>query len=373
MAKLLLIPSSIIIFSCRHRQPDLMNRDNNPLERYSRQILFSAIGREGQEKLSNRYAVIAGCGALGSIIADSLARAGVGRIRIIDRDFLEEGNLQRQVLFDEEDVRNDLPKAIAAQRRLQRINSAIEIDAVVSDIDHTNVEALTNGADVILDGLDNFETRFLLNDCCVKNNTPWIYGACVGSMGLTMNIIPHKTPCLRCIFESLPPPGTSPTCDTAGIIAPIAHIIASIEVAEAIKILTDNLEAINKKLIRIDVWKAQYDKINVEGAMATSNCPVCKKGEYEFLTAKTGHSVTTLCGRNAIQIKYKDINRVNLHAVSKRLCELNEVSDVTYNDFVMKCKLQGFEITLFGDGRAIILGTSDPVDAKNIYAKYIGM
>ncbi|MGR3178244.1 MAG: ThiF family adenylyltransferase, partial [Candidatus Anammoxibacter sp.] len=261
-----------------------MKSDNYDMERYSRQILFENIGIEGQKKLRDKYAVIAGCGALGSVIASSLVRGGIGRLKIIDRDFVDESNLQRQMLFDEDDVSNDLPKAIAAKNKLQKINSSIVIEAVVSDINYSNVEELTKGADIVLDGLDNFETRFLLNDCCVKHKIPWIYGACVGSSGLTMNVIPDITPCLRCIFETLPPSGTSPTCDTDGIIAPIANIIASIQVTEAFKILTDNLDAINRTLIRIDVWDCKYDKINVETAKDVSDCPVCKNANFEFLT-----------------------------------------------------------------------------------------
>lgn len=347
-----------------------MNRDNNSIEKYSRQILFKAIGKEGQRRLRQKYAVIAGCGALGSVIANSLTRAGVGRIKIIDRDFIEESNLQRQTLFDEEDIRNDLPKAVAAQKRLQKINSEVEIDAVVSDIDQTNVEGLIKGADIVLDGLDNFETRFIINDCCLKNNIPWIYGACVGSSGLSMNIIPNMTPCLRCVFESPPPPGVSPTCDTAGIIAPIAGAIASIQVTEALKILTDNWSYINKKLVRIDIWNGKYDQIHIENAKEISNCPACKGGRYEFLTARTGMSITTLCGRNAIQIKYRDANKIDFKDLSKRL---NTVGETRHNDFMMKFKAGGYELTLFNDGRLIIFGTDDPVKARNLYARYIGI
>ncbi|MGR3218704.1 MAG: ThiF family adenylyltransferase [Candidatus Anammoxibacter sp.] len=347
-----------------------MKSDNYDMERYSRQILFEGIGAEGQKRLRDKYAVIAGCGALGSVIANLLARGGVGRLKIVDRDFVDESNLQRQMLFDEEDVVNDIPKAVAAQKKLQKINSNIVIEAVVSDINYSNVEELTKGADIVLDGLDNFETRFLLNDCCVKHNIPWIYGACVGSSGLTMNVIPGITPCLRCIFETAPPPGTSPTCDTTGIIAPIANIIASIQVTEAFKILTGNLDAINRELIRIDVWDNKYDKINVKNAKDASNCPACKNANFEFLDGNTGSLTTTLCGRNAVQIRFGDIRDANFKDIANRL---REIGDVHYNDFILKFKIDGYEITLFKDSRALIFGTNDTVTAKNLYAKYIGM
>ncbi len=347
-----------------------MESRNNSLERYSRQILFSPIGETGQRKLVNKRAVVAGCGALGSVIAGLLARAGVGYLKIVDRDIVEESNLQRQMLFDEDDVRRDLPKAVAAQKKLQKINSDIEIDAVVSDIDYSNVENFTNGADVVVDGLDNFETRFLLNDCCVKNNIPWVYGACVGSGGLSMNIVPGKTPCLRCVFESEPPPGTSPTCETNGIIAPIVNIIASIQAAETLKILSGNIEAINRKLIRIDVWTHKYDTINIANAGAGSNCPVCIQRIFERLNAKTSSVATTLCGRNSVQIKIKSGAKARFEDISQRL---KGVGEVRYNDFMLKFKANGNEITMFEDGRAIVMGTNDPVAAKNIYAKYIGM
>ena len=347
-----------------------MKTDNYDIERYSRQVLFKDIGIEGQRKLSEKYAVIAGCGALGSVIASSLARGGIGRLKIIDRDFVEKSNLQRQMLFDEDDIRNDLPKAVAAQKKLEKINSNIVIEAVVSDINCSNVEELTKGADIVLDGLDNFETRFLLNDCCVKHKIPWIYGACVGSTGLTMNIVPCMTVCLRCIFDAVPPSGTSPTCDTNGIIAPIANIIASIQVTEAFKILTGNLDAINKMLIRIDVWKGKYDKINAESAKNASNCPVCTNANFEFLAGNAGSLTTTLCGRNTVQIRFSNTKNVNFEDIANRL---DEVGDVRYNDFMLKFKIDGYEITIFKDNRVLVFGTKDSVMAKNLYAKYIGM
>ncbi|MGR3311545.1 MAG: ThiF family adenylyltransferase, partial [Candidatus Brocadiales bacterium] len=290
---------------------------NNTSNRYSRQILFNNIGEEGQWLLERSFAIILGCGALGSVSANLLTRAGVGRIKIIDRDFIEENNLQRQILFDEEDIKKGLPKAIAAQEKLQKVNSSIVIEGVVSDVNYTNIEGLMNGANVIIDGLDNFESRFLLNDYCVKNSIPWIYGACIGSTGLTMNIVPAiKTPCLRCVLESLPPAGTSPTCDTTGIIGSIAAVIASIQATEAIKLLTKNIDAMSKDLIKYDIWDGKIQKVHISSASnqvpspsmgegrgeGDNGCPTCKQGNYEFLNASAGSWTTTICGRNGVQI-----------------------------------------------------------------------
>lgn len=347
-----------------------MIQNKNHLDRYSKQILFKPIGDEGQKKLSSRSVVIAGCGALGSVIANTLVRAGTGTVKIIDRDFVDESNLQRQLLFDEDDIKNDLPKAVAAKNKLSVINSTVNIEAVVSDINYTNIESLFKGADVVLDGSDNFETRFLINDYCVKNCVPWIYGACVGSIGLSMNIIPGLTPCLRCVFESQPPAGSSPTCDTNGVIAPIVNIVGSIQSCEALKILSGNMESINRELINIDVWKGRYNKTTIINAVKDSDCSVCKHQEYSYLSAESGSSTAILCGRNAVQIRCNDGSGIDLKKTAQRL---KDVGEVKYNDFLIKLKVDTYEISLFDDGRAIITGTDDPVMARNIYSKYIGM
>ena len=346
-----------------------MTTKDNVHHRYSRQVLFKDIGSDGQKRLSEGTVFVAGCGALGSVIASSLVRAGVGRIKIIDRDFVDESNLQRQMLFDEDDVKSDLPKAIAAERKLRKINSSVEVVPVVADINADNIEELVNGADIVIDGLDNFGARFLINDYCVKSKIPWIYGACVGSTGLSMNIIPGLTPCLRCVFESIPSPGSSPTCDTSGVIAPIVNIIASIQTAEALKILTGNLDQLNKKLISIDVWRVKYDKINIEKARQTGDCHTCKEGRFDFLAGGSGSLTASLCGRNAVQIRYKESKHINFATVAKRLeC----LGDVRFNDYMLKFKIDEYEITLFKDGRTIVFGTNDQIIAKNVYAKYIG-
>jgi adenylyltransferase/sulfurtransferase len=339
------------------------------LNRYSRQILFSEIGEEGQKKLKDSRAVLVGCGALGTVIANNLVRAGIGELKIIDRDFVELNNLQCQILFDEEDVRKNIPKAIAAVEKLEKINSEVKLEGVVADVNFTNVENLVEGAKLLVEGTDNFEVRFLLNDACVKANIPWIYGSCVGSYGLTMNIIPGKTPCFRCLFESAPLPGMAPTCDTAGVISPIVNIIAAIETVEAIKYLTGRFEALNKNLIGIDVWEGSFDKFNIIDRKDKFDCPCCKQRKFEFLEAKEGSSVTSLCGRNAVQITQKSVARVDLKEVAERL---KKSGKVTLNKYILKFSINQYEINLFPDSRAIIKGTNDFSVARGLYAKYIG-
>ena len=340
------------------------------LERYSRQMLFQHIGKERQKILTESRAVVIGCGALGTVSSSYLARAGVGRIKIVDRDFIEESNLQRQILFDEDDIRQNLPKAIAAQRKLQGINSEIAIEGIVADINYTNAEELTEEADIIIDGSDNFETRFLINDICVRDNIPWIYGACIGSRGVVMNIIPSRTPCLRCVFEDLPQAGTFPTCDTAGVIGPIAGIIASIQVTEAIKILVKDYELVNKFLLEIDVWDTKFKQLDVGDLKTLNNCPTCNAHNYEFLEAKGGVMATLLCGRNAVQVIYRKAGKADLEQLAQRLMP---ATDVVCNDFMMKFKVEDYEFTVFRDGRAIIVGTNDTSIAKSLYSKYLGM
>ncbi|OHB88680.1 MAG: thiamine biosynthesis protein ThiF [Planctomycetes bacterium RIFCSPHIGHO2_02_FULL_40_12] len=340
------------------------------LERYSRQILFQHIGEERQKLLMDSYAVVIGCGALGTVSSSYLTRAGIGHIRIIDRDFIEEGNLQRQILFDENDIAEGLPKAVAVQRKLRRVNTKINIEGIVTDVNYANIEKLTKDADIILDGTDNFETRFLINDSCVKNNIPWIYGACIGSRGLVMNIIPSKTPCLRCVFETMPQMGSFPTCDTAGVIGPIAGIIASIQVTEAIKILAEDYESINKMLIEIDVWDTRFKQIDIADLKDLNNCPTCKLHKYSYLEAKDGVMTTLLCGKNAVQVMCRNISGIDLEQLAKRLAS---IADVRSNAFMLKFKVKDHEFTVFPDGRAIITGTGDFSTAKGLYSKYLGM
>jgi len=343
---------------------------SHDLNRYSRQTLFEGIGEAGQRKLGESRVVVVGCGALGTVIASNLARAGVGKLTVLDRDFVEESNLQRQVLFDEDDVKHALPKAVAAERKLRRINSQIEVTGIVTDVNYTNVEDLIRGASLVLDGTDNFETRFLINDACVKQNLPWIYGACVGSYGLSMVILPRETPCLRCIFDTAPPPGMTPTCDTGGIISPIVNIIASFQCMEAIKLLTGNKDKLNRCLLSMDVWDDQFQRLRIDGRRELADCPCCVHGRYEYLTAESSSQTTTLCGSNAVQISFARGHKINLKEIGARL---SRVGTVTANPFLLRCAVAGYELTVFKDGRAIIQGTKDPTVAKSVYAKYIGV
>jgi len=339
------------------------------LDRYSRQILFSEIGEEGQMRLKDSKVVLVGCGALGTVVANNLVRAGIGELKIIDRDFVELNNLQRQILFDEEDVKRNIPKAIAAVEKLKKINSQVKLEAVVADVNFTNVESLVAGAKILVDGTDNFEVRFLLNDACVKANIPWIYGSCLGSYGLTANIIPGKTRCFRCLFQTGPLPGMVPTCDTAGVISPIVNIIASIETAEAIKYLTGKFDALNKNLIAIDIWESSFERFNINDRRDKLDCLCCKQKKFEFLEAKEGSSITSLCGRNAVQITQKSVVRTDFGPLAERL---KKSGKVTFNKYILKFSINQYEINLFPDSRAIIKGTSDFSVARGLYAKYIG-
>jgi adenylyltransferase/sulfurtransferase len=338
----------------------------NSSSRYHRQILLPQIGPEGQEKIASSTAAIVGIGALGSVSANLLARAGVGRLLLIDRDFLELNNLQRQVLFDEEDLRQNLPKAVAAQRKLKKINSEIKIEAEPSDLNARSVEELLEDADVVIDGTDNFETRFLINDFCLREKKPWIYGGAVGMEGLTYVIFPGEGPCLRCLFEEAPGPGEFQTCDTAGILAPVAHTVASFQAIEALKILAGKKEAVDRRLWKIDLWKKEFKAVNTAPA---NKCSGCTKGEYPYLSRERGSRTVALCGRNAVQIIQEKSERPNFQNLARKLSPLGAVK---YNDFLLKAKVEAFEITLFQNGRAIIQGTEDPAQAKSVYAKYIG-
>ncbi len=340
------------------------------LERYSRQILFQHIDGNRQKKLINSTVLLIGCGALGTVSSSYLVRAGIGELRIIDRDFIEENNLQRQILFDEDDILENLPKAVAAQKKLQRINSNVKVEGIVTDINYSNIDELTKDVDIIIDGTDNFETRFLVNDYCVKNIIPWVYGACIGSRGVVMNIIPSMTPCLRCVFETMPQMGSFPTCDTAGVIGPIAGIIASYQVTEAIKILTGNYASVNKSLLEIDVWETNFRQIDISELKDTNNCPTCKLHNYEFLKAEAGIMTTLLCGKNAIQVMSRNIGNIDLRYLEQRL---GSIADVSCNDFMLKFKIKDHAFTVFPDGRAIITGTADTSIAKGLYSKYLGM
>src|SRR5437660_1466326 len=343
---------------------------NDPaLERYSRQMRFFGIGEAGQRKLVESHVTLCGCGALGTVLANILVRAGVGHLRLIDRDFIETHNLQRQVLFDEHDVAENLPKAEAAARKLDAINSQVHVEPVVTDIDRTNIESLCKDADLILDGTDNFEVRYLINDIAVKLKKPWVYGGSIGSHGQTMTILPGQTPCLRCVFEAAPAPGEAGTCETAGVLGPIVSIVASFQAAEAFKILTGQFDRINRDLIYIDVWENITRRIKVAPLLGKVDCPCCGRRRFEWLDGEQGSHTTSLCGRNAVQVTHRMATRLDFEALARHLETLGEVS---YNRFLLKFNAAGHEFTVFPDGRAIIKGTADVDKARTLYAKYIG-
>ena len=335
----------------------------NP-DKYSRQILFSPIGAEGQGKLLRSKAVILGCGALGTAQANALVRAGVGTVRIVDRDFVEESNLQRQMLFDESDARQSLPKAVAAERKLRQINSDVNVQGIVADADSSNIEEFIEGFDVILDATDNFETRYLLNDAAVKLGIPWVYGAVVASYAATLTILPGSSACLACIFPQSPR-GLHETCDTVGVIGPAVSWAAAIQSTEALKILLGRESELHGKLLAYDLWANHFQQVK---ATRDPQCAVCVKHEYTYLE-QGGATHISLCGRNSVQIHQSESRALDLAALKARL---EQFGPVVANEFLLKCSLEPYELTVFPDGRVIVKGTRDPAVARGLYARYIG-
>ncbi len=333
-------------------------------ERYSRQVLFAGIGQTGQAKLLSSRVAIVGCGATGSALASLLARSGVGTIRIVDRDYVESSNLQRQVLFDESDATESLPKAIAAAQKISAFNSQIVVEPHVADLTPQNIESLLEGMHLILDGTDNFETRYLLNDYAVDKDLPWIYTAAVGSYGVTLNVLPGKTACLACVFSD-PPSGFVETCETAGILGSAVNLAASIAATEALKLLTGAHEHVRRTLLSFDVWRNERSEINA--AQPRPDCRACGKRDFIHLAGE-GRPHITLCGRNSVQIHERH-RPLDLAEISR---QLQPHGTVRHNDFVLKFWRDPYEITLFPDGRAIIKGTSDTAVARSLYARYIG-
>jgi adenylyltransferase/sulfurtransferase len=331
--------------------------------RYVRQARFEGLGQRGQAALLTAHVAIVGCGALGGLQAEGLARAGVGAITVIDRDFVETSNLQRQFLFSEEDAAAALPKAVAAERRLRQINSTIEIRGIVADLDASSISDLLEGADLILDATDNFETRFLINDFSVARDTPWIYGAAVGSYGLMMPILPGETACFRCIYPD-PPTGIQPTCETAGVLGSTTMLIASLQTGEALKILSGHPELVRRTIVRADVWSGGIRE--VAAPARDPDCPACGKREFPWLDGSKRAPIS-LCGRNAVQIHERH-RPVDLWALQGRLTGLGRV---LANDFALRFFLEPYEITVFPDGRAIVKGTTDLGVARSLYSQYI--
>lgn len=338
-----------------------------PLElddRYSRQTLFREIGPEGQKKLAQARAVIVGCGATGSAVASLLARSGVGTLRIVDRDYVESSNLQRQSLFDEQDARESVPKAVAAARQIARFNSQIVIEPHVADLTPANADPLLGRADLILDGTDNFETRYLINDYAVKNSAPWIYAAAVGSYAVTMNILPGESACLTCVFPDAPR-GTVETCETAGILNSAVNLVASLAATEALKFLVGARSEMRRTLLSWDVWRNEQAEVSANRPRA--GCRAC--GERNFVhLAGEGRPHITLCGRNSVQIHERQ-RPVDFAEMSARL---EPLGTVRHNEFVLKFWREPYEMTLFPDGRAIIKGTTDTAIARSLYARYVG-
>lgn len=336
-------------------------------DRYSRQILFSGIGESGQRRLAASSAVIVGCGAIGASTAALLARSGVGRLRILDRDFVEPSNLQRQALFDESDAANSLPKAVAAEHKLRAINSSIQIEGIVADLTAQNAEEFLSDFDLILDGTDNFETRFLINDFAVKNYRPWIYAAAVGSYGVTMMVRPGVMACLACLLESHEhmPAGVEETCDTIGVLAPVVQLISSLESAEAIKFLAGKEDALHGRLISSDVWSGRFQSVQIERNPA---CRACARRDFSYLEGEAQPHVT-MCGRDSVQIHERS-RSLDLAALSARLVSSTEA--VRHNEFLLRFRVPPYEMTVFADGRAILKGSKDPSVARSLYARFIG-
>lgn len=334
-------------------------------EKYSRQILFAEIGEQGQERLLRSQVAVVGCGALGATVAQLLARAGVGRLRIIDRDFVEPSNLPRQTLFDEADAREAIPKAVAAERRLRSVNGDVRVEGLVADLTSNNAEELLSGFSLWLDGTDNFETRLLLNDAAVKLQVPWVYGAVVASYGVTLTIVPGATACLACLLGSPAGQGIEETCDTIGVLGAAAGVIASIQAAEALKLLVGKREALHGRLLGFDIWSGRYQAVRVA---RNPECRACIGHKFDYLE---GHAQPhlTLCGRDSVQI-HEHSRRLDLTALGKRLAPT--VAEVRNNDFLLRIRVPPYELAVFADGRAIVKGTRDPGLARSLYARYIG-
>ena len=345
--------------------------------RYQRQTLLPQIGDTGQARLARSRVLLVGCGALGTVAAEQLVRAGVGMIRIVDRDIVELTNLQRQVLFDEQDVREQTPKAIAAANRLGRINSSVRIEPVVADFHAGNAEELAGlieggRIDLILDGSDSVETRYLLNDVSVKHAVPWIYGACVGTVGRAMAIIPPKTACLRCLFVQPNGAGELPTCDTAGVFSPVPAVVASLQAAAAIKILVGKSEAAAEELFVIDLWENHLRAISTAAAKRP-DCIACGQRHFEYLEHRAGSATASLCGRNAIQIRPANWRTaIDLSDLAAKLAGAGKLEQTPH---LLRCQLTepaDVKLTVFADGRLIVHGTADPERARSIYARFIG-
>lgn len=355
----------------------MLSTNEVDLARYQRQMIFPPLGEAGQQRLLAATAVIIGCGATGTALSNLLVRAGVGRVRIIDRDFIELNNLQRQILFDEADIAANLPKAEAAARKLRQVNSAVRVEGIVADVNPGNVLNLIGDADVVLDGTDNFSTRFLLNDACLQLGKPWVYTGVIASYGLTSTYIPDgavaklpgdraATGCLRCFLPDVPAPGETATCDTAGVIGPAVALITAVAAGEALKLLVGTGQ-LNPGVIHLDAWSHDYERFQTA---RRPDCPACADHDYPFLNAQIGTTSAALCGRNAVQVAVSGAPRLDLAAVARQLGSVAQ--SVVVNEYLVRARIDGYEFTIFPDNRAIIKGTEDQDLAKGLYARYIG-
>jgi adenylyltransferase/sulfurtransferase len=337
-------------------------------ERYARQVVFPGVGEAGQQRLGQSRVTLVGCGALGTVIANVLSRAGVGFLRIVDRDFVELTNLQRQVLFDEQDAQDGVPKATAAVEKLQRVNSEIAYEAVVADFGTDNAERLIADADLVLDGADNFEVRYVVNDACVKLGKPWVYAAAIASYGVLMPIIPGQTACLRCALADPPPAGSVDTCDTAGVLGPTPGIIANLAAAEGIKLLIGATEQLRRGLTWLDCWYNTFSETAIDSPV--SDCPTCQQRRFEFLERPLSSVGATLCGRDAVQVRPPVPGQIDLASLAGRL---ETVGSVRQGPHIVRLTVPPHELTIFEDGRAIVKGTSDVAVARGLYARYVGV
>ena len=338
------------------------------LDRYRRQVRFAPLGEAGQRKLGKGRVLVCGCGALGCVVADALVRSGVGFLRLVDRDFVDLDNLHRQVLFEESDAQAQLPKAVAAARRLGRVNSEVSIEPIVADVDAANIRQLADDVDVIVDGTDNFETRYLINDYAVASDKPWLFGGCVGAEGQALAIVPGETPCFACIMPEPPPAAAQPTCESAGVLNPIVNVVASLQAIETLKLLSGNRKQMNPAMVFVDLWQNQIRTINVSASRA-ADCTTCGRREFPWLDGSRGSAITRLCGRNSVQLSAASAEAMDLAALEKKL---GEVGRVTTNGFLVRLEVDDYQLTIFADGRTIVSGTDDPAVARTVHAKYVG-
>lgn len=337
---------------------------SDPNGRYAKQVLFHGVGAGGQERLLQSRVAVVGLGALGSVIAEQMCRAGVGYLRLIDRDFVELGNLQRQTLYSEADAEARLPKAVAAAERLRAVNSTVTLELRVADVTSRNVEELLEGCDLVLDGTDNLETRLLLNDACLQAGRPWVHGGALGSTGSVMAVVPGETACLRCLLDPVPPPGALRSCDTEGVLAATTGVVASLEVALALRRLAGH--DLPSVLVSLDVWEPDLGVVEVQ---RRPDCPACGEGRYEYLNGERVSWTTVLCGRNSVQVEPSEAVDLPLDALARRLAA---VGRVTNNGYLLTLEVGAHELVIFPTGRTIVRGTTDESEARTLYARYVG-